>query len=391
MTKTKTKNVIIPIILTLAILFTFLLNILPDTDAQAQTIPDVEQILNGMTLHEKVCQMMVVYQYKLPTFDANGNIKANSYVTKTETGAPLQTALEKYPVGGILYDAGSMTSHSQLTNLVSTADSYSKIPLLFTIDEEGGTVARIGNKLGYTRGNKLSAMGSYESLGTQGAYDNAKYLAENIADHGFNLDFAPVADTNAASGSVIGTRAYATDYDKAAELIPSAVQGFHDGGVACTLKHFPGHGSTSGDTHAGSVYLYKTLDEIRNSDLKPFQAGIDAGADTVMIAHIIVGELGVPCLFSHEIITDILREEMNFDGVVISDGLTMQAMTDTYDSKEIAKRAIDAGCDVLLCIEDLPLAVDYIEDCVQNGVITEERINESVRRILTLKYNRNIL
>lgn len=385
-----TKQIILAVILTVAILLTFSLQITPTT-AQAETIPDVEQLLNSMTLHEKVCQMMVSYQYTLPTFDANNNIIKNKSVTATETGQPLQKALQEYPIGGILYDASSMKSHEQLTNLVSTAASYSKIPLLFTIDEEGGRVARIGKTLGYTRGNILDAMGTYESQGTQTAHDNAEYLALNIADHGFNLDFAPVADTNAANSSVIGTRAYATDYDKAAELIPSAVQGFHDGGVACTLKHFPGHGSTSGDTHAGSVYLRKTMNQIRNEDLKPFQAGIDAGADAIMIAHIIVEELNEPCLFSHEIITDLLREEMNFNGVVISDGLTMKAITDVYDCEQVALKAINAGCDMFCCIDNMPTAIEYIEDCVQEGIITEERIDESVRRILTLKYNRGIL
>lgn len=361
------------------------------TNTSAKTIPEVETILNSMTLHEKICQMFISYQYTLPVLNADGK-DTDQTISKTETGDKLKKTLEKYPIGGILYDAGSMQSHEQLTNLVATADSYSKIPMLFTIDEEGGTVARIGRTLGYTHGATLSTMGTYANQGTQKAHDNAEFLALNIADHGFNLDFAPVADTNSnPNNKVIGTRAYSNDFDKTAELIPYAVQGFHDGGVACTLKHFPGHGDTSGDTHAGSVFVYKSIDEIRKNELKPFQAGIDAGADAVMIAHIIVNELGEPCLFSREIITELLRNEMNFDGVVISDGLTMKAMTDEYDSQKISLRAINAGCDILLCIEDMPAAIDYVTECVENGTITEERINESVRRILTLKYNRGIL
>ncbi|MBD5585775.1 MAG: glycoside hydrolase family 3 [Clostridia bacterium] len=361
------------------------------TNTSAKTIPEVETILNSMTLHEKICQMFISYQYTLPALDANGE-NTTQTISKMETGNALKKTLEKYPIGGILYDAGSMQSHEQLTDLVATTDSYSKIPMLFTIDEEGGTVARIGNSIGYARGAKLKAMGTYESQGTQTAYDNAKFLAQNIADHGFNLDFAPVADTNSnPKNPVIGTRAYSTNFDNAATLVASAVTGFHDGGVACTLKHFPGHGDTSSDTHAGSVFVYKSIDEIRKNELKPFQAGIDNGADAVMIAHIVIDELGEPCLFSHEIITDLLRNEMNFDGVVISDGLTMKAMTDEYDSEEISLRAINAGCDILLCIEDMPAAIEYITECVENGTITEERIDESVRRILTLKYNRGIL
>lgn len=347
---------------------------------------EAQDILDGMTLHEKVCQMMVSYQYTMK----DGSTK----VSATETGAPLKNALKNYPVGGILYDASSMKSHDQLKSLVAAADGYSEIPLLFTIDEEGGRVARIGNTIGYNQGHgqKLNAMQTYESLGTAGAYDNAKYLAENIAWHGFNLDFAPVADTNSnPNNTVIGTRAYSTNFDTAAALIPAAVQGFHDGGVGCTLKHFPGHGDTSGDTHAGSVVLKKTVDDLRAHELKPFQAGIDAGADAVMLAHIIVEEIGEPTLFSHYMVTDVLRNEMGFNGVIVTDGLGMKAMTDVYSSAEIAVKGVKAGVDLFCCPSNLQEAVKALEDAVESGEIPEERIDESVLRILQLKIDRGII
>ena len=345
-----------------------------------------QDILDGMTLHEKICQMMVVYQYGLP--NGSGTVAA------LETGAPLKNALEKYPVGGILYDAQSIQSHDQLKTLVATADSYSEIPLLFTIDEEGGSVARIGNKIGYHLGGvtKLGLMGTYESQGTPVAYSNAKYIAENIAWHGFNLDFAPVADTNSnQSNPVIGKRAYSTNFNTAAQLVAAAVQGFHDGGVGCTLKHFPGHGDTSGDTHAGSVVLKKTVDELRANELKPFKAGIDAGADAVMLAHIIVEEIGEPTLFSHHLVTDVLRGELGFDGVVITDGLQMQAMTDVYSVTDIVLKGTKAGVDIFLCPANLEEAVTALEKAVERGEITEERIDESVLRILQLKIDRGII
>lgn len=386
-TKTKTRSVIA---CTLACIFV-MLTLIGFTNAKANTIPEVESILNSMTLHEKICQMFIMYQYSMPVINTDGT-NSTQKLTAIETGTKLQKSLEKYPIGGILYDASSMKSHDQLTNLVNTANSYSKIPMLFTVDEEGGRVARIGKTIGYTRGAILNNMYTYESQGTTKAKENAKYIAQNIADHGFNLDFAPVADTwSNNNNTVIGERAYSKNFDNAATLVGAAVQGFHEGGVACTLKHFPGHGDTSGDTHAGSVYVYKSIDEIRKNELKPFQAGIDNGADAVMIAHIIINETGEPCLFSHEIITNLLRNEMNFDGVVISDGLGMKAITDNYKSDELAERAINAGCDILLCPADMPLAINHLKQCVENGKISEERIDESVRRILTLKYNRGIL
>lgn len=357
--------------------------------AMAADVDDrVESVLSGMTLYEKVCQMMVVYQYRLPVVGGSG------YVSATETGTPLKKSLDKYPVGGILYDASSMKNHDQLRNLVSTAQGYAKYPMIISIDEEGGRVARIGNTLGYAIGavTKLNPMLDYESQGEVVAEANANIIAQNIAWHGFNLDYAPVADVHSnPKNPVINSRAYSTDFDTAATLVPAAVRGFHSGGVACTLKHFPGHGDTSSDSHAGSSYTYKTINEIRNNELKPFQGGINEGADSVMIAHIIVEELGVPCLFSHEIITDILRDEMGFDGVVISDGLGMKAMTDVYSTEEICLNSIKAGNDMFCCFSDVDTAINCIVDAVERGEITESRIDESVRRILTLKFDRGIM
>lgn len=241
-------------------------------------------------------------------------------------------------------------------------------------------------------GHLLDPMQSYEHLGAQGAYDNAKYLAENISWHGFNLDFAPVADTNSnPDNPIIGTRAYSTDFDKAAELVAAAVQGFHDGGAGCTLKHFPGHGDTSADTHAGSVVLKKTVDELRANELKPFKAGIDAGADAVMLAHIVVEEVGEPTLFSKYLVTDVLRGELGFNGVIITDGLGMKAMTDNYSSGEIAVRAVKAGVDMFCCPANLKESVQALEEAVERGEISEERIDESVLRILQLKIDRGII
>lgn len=345
-----------------------------------EKINNVNETLNSLTLYEKICQMFIVYQYKMP------NITTGESITHTEIGNALKESLKKYPVGGILYDAGSIQSHNQLTNLLSTANSYSKIPLIFSIDEEGGRVARIGRTIGYTRGPILNAMGTYSNQGTKTAYDNALYIGQNIADHGFNLDFAPVADTfSNSANTVIGDRAYSTDFDETATLIGSAVQGFHSAGVGTTLKHFPGHGDTSGDTHAGSVYVYKTLREIRVNELKAFRAGIKNGTDAIMLAHIIVKEAEGPTLFSKKMVTNILKEEMGFEGLIITDGLGMGAMLDVYSSDQIVLKGINAGVDIFLCIDDLPLAIKTIENAVLDGTISEERINESVRKILEFK------
>lgn len=345
-----------------------------------EPISDIEETLDSLTLYEKICQMFIMYQYRIPNVD-NGQ-----YLSPTETGSALKKSLEQYPVGGILYDASSMQNHNQLTTLLSTANSYSKIPLILSVDEEGGRVARIGKTLGYTRGDILDAMGTYSSQGTQKAYDNAKFIGLNISDHGFNLDFAPVADTNSnPSNTVIGTRAYSDDFDEAAELVGSAVLGFKNTGVGTTLKHFPGHGDTSEDSHTGSAYVHKTLRELRKNELKPFRAGIQSGTDAVMIGHIIVDEIGEPSVFSKKLVTNVLQNEMGFNGLIITDGLGMQAISNYYTTEEVVINGINAGVDIFLCIDDLPTAVQAIEEAVLNGTLTEERINESVRKILEFK------
>ena len=190
---------------------------------------------------------------------------------------------------------------------------------------------------------------------------------------------------------VFGQRAYSKDFDEAASLVAAAVQGFHDGGSGCALKHFPGHGDTSGDSHAGAVVLKKTVDELRANELKPFKAGIDAGADMVMLAHIIVEEIGEPTLFSKYLVTDVLRGELGFNGVIITDGLGMKAMTDVYSSAEIAIKGTKAGVDLFLCPSNLPEAVKALEDAVERGEISEAKIDESVLRILQLKIDRGII
>lgn len=353
-----------------------------DGDTDTRT----EEILESMSLHEKVCQMMIMYQSQMP--------EVSGKVSTTETGEALRASLEKWPVGGILYDASNMKSHTQLTELIEKGQSYSKYPMFTAVDEEGGRVARVGNTLGYLIGDAatIGAMLTFENSGTDVAYKNANIIGQNIISHGLNLDFAPVADVHSnPANPVINTRAYATTFDGAANLIPYAVNGYHDAGVACTLKHYPGHGDTSSDSHTGVTYAEKTVEQIREEELQPFRAGIDAGSDMVMSAHITVREVGVPSVFSEDITMGLLREENGFDGVVITDGLGMQAVTNYYTIEQVCQKAIDSGVDMFCCFANLETAVNYVENAVIDGTLTENRIDESVRRIIKCKLERGIM
>lgn len=344
----------------------------PETDAQEKYI---DFVMNSMSLHEKVCQMI------LPSFATLSGVNGAKI-----SGDITKKALEDYPVSGIIYDSSNFETEEQTKQMLDDVKQYTKIPLILTLDEEGGRVARLMPKF---TDALIGPMFMYKSQGTETAYNNAAIIAGNISKYGFNMDMAPVADVwSNSANTVIGDRAYSDDYDEAAELVSAAVSGFHGGKIACTLKHFPGHGDTLEDSHYGAAYVGKTLDELRSGEFIPFKAGIDAGADAVMIGHLIVSDISEePALFSKEIVTDILRGELGFEGVVITDSLQMKAMTDYYGDDEVAVRAIEAGCDILLMPNDIGVTAGAIEKAVSDGRLSEERINESVRRILRLKYS----
>lgn len=337
-----------------------------------------QTLLGGMTTHEKICQLLIVQ----PEVLTGGS----SVTGMTDS---LAAALRDYPVGGVLLSAGNMTSGEQLAALTGALADGCKTAPLISVDEEGGRVARLMNTVGTT---KLGSMYSYRSLGTQGAYDNAQTLAHDIAAYGFNTDFAPVADvwTNKKSNA-IGDRAYSDDYDEAAELVAAAVSGFRDAGVICCLKHFPGHGSTATDSHNGAATVDKTLPQLRQEDLKPFVSGIAAGADMVMVGHLTVPTMDdVPASLSHKIVTNLLRYDLGFRGVIVTDGLQMQALAQ-YSDGEKAVLALAAGNDMLLELDDVPGAVAAIEKALADGTLTQAALDASVLRVLQLKLAHGIV
>lgn len=230
---------------------------------------------------------------------------------------------------------------------------------------------------------------------TADAYDVGKTIGTEIAALGFNLDYAPVADVfSNPANTVIGDRAFSTDAEEAADLVANCVKGFRDAGMLCTIKHFPGHGNTATDSHYGTASTDKTLDELRMEEFIPFEAGIAAGADLVMVGHITTPNAttdGLPASLSEEMVTDVLRGELGFDGLIVTDALDMLAITDSFSPAEAAVKALEAGNDLLLRPENLTEAVQGIQQAVEDGTLTEQRIDKSVRRILNSKMAHSIL
>lgn len=339
----------------------------------------VDETLAGMTLHEKVCQMMFVTPEELTGEDG-----------VTVAGDATRQALENYPVGGIVYFAKNLESQDQVKEMIDNSQKYSSIGLFVATDEEGGVVNRLMDTVGITY---IGSMYYYKDDGDETAYENAYTIANDMSALGFNLDFAPVADVwSNPDNTVIGERAYSDDYAQAAELVGNAVKGFNDGGVMCTLKHFPGHGDTAEDSHYSSAYVHRTKEEIMADEMQPFRSGIEAGAEFVMVGHLIVPDIDeVPATLSYKIATGILRDELKFEGVAITDSFEMESIADNYSVDDAVVMSVKAGMDMILQPKDMASAVNSIEQAVADGELSEDRIDESVRRILTLKESRGLL
>lgn len=348
----------------------------PDSSPEPvdETTARALDIMSEMSAEEKVWQMLMVYPEQIISSKCSDNIDEWTQ------------ALKERPAGGFIFVSDNMPSSPELKSMLSAIKTASDICPLLALDEEGGSVARLSYTLGET--TDFKPMYTYREQGTSTAYSNAYTIAQDIASFGFNVDLAPIADvwTN-PSNTVIGQRAYSDDAGEAAELVASAVHGFSDGGVISTLKHFPGHGDTLQDSHNGVATSDKTLDQLRQCELLPFISGIEAGAGMVMVGHITLTEIDpfMPATLSRILITNLLRGELGYDGVVITDAFAMDALAG-YDNSQAAIMSIVAGCDIILCPDDPDEVVELI---LEN--ISSERIDQSVLRILRLKIEHGLI
>ena len=341
------------------------------------------QTLSSMTQDEKIWQLFYVTPELLTGVE-----------TATRAGDSTKEALEKMPVGGIIYFAKNFEDRAQAQQMLHNTKSYTKIPLFLGTDEEGGTVSRVGSN---------PAMGgievpSMQSLGEQAdpaaVYQAGQDIGENLRAVGLNMDFAPVADVSGGSASVIGSRSFGSDAQLCASMVSVMTGSLTAGEIIPCLKHFPGYGSAITDDHYGTSILTKTLDDLEACDFLPFASGIEAGAPFVMVSHLSVPEVvgdETPCDLSSEIVTEILRNKLGFTGVIITDSHQMASITDHYTSGEAAVKALEAGVDMILMPQDLQAAFDGVKAALSSGTLTQDRIDESVLRILQVKAEYNIL
>lgn len=354
------------------------------TETQTVVDPLVEQaaqIVSGMTLEEKVAQMFFITPEAL-----------TGYGQVTVAGDATNEAYQKYPVGGLIYNSQNLVDIDQTKTMMAKmqqyADSRISLPVFLGVDEEGGSVTRIASNEAYglTNVNNMSDIGATGD--TQNAYQAGVTIGTYLSDLGFNFDFAPVADVLTVSDSVIGNRSFGTDSELVASMALSELQGLESMGIQGVMKHFPGHGGVSGDSHSGAVSTDKSLEELFASELVPFQRAIDGGAEFLMVGHIaapnVTGD-DTPASLSKVMITDVLRTQMGYQGVVITDAMNMTAITANHAADEAAVLAVNAGADMILMPEDFGKAYNGVIDAVNNGTIDEYRINEAVVRIVKAK------
>ena len=355
--------------------------VVPPTD-------EVEELLQKMTLREKVGQMFYIRMESLDptiewtTFDDLAALK-NQEVTMR-----MRSTNKNYPVGGIILYAWNIEDEAQLARIIPQIRSLNGRPLL-CIDEEGGRVARIANNPNF-HVKKYESMAAIGATGDpQNAYECGNTIGTYLKGYDFDIDFAPVADVNTnPENIVIGPRAFSDDPAVAAPMVVNYLQGLKDAGITGCIKHFPGHGDTTADTHTGYAQSLKTWDEMKDCEMVTFRAGIQWGCQLIMTAHIAVPNVTgstIPSTLSSIVLQDKLRGELGYQNIIITDGMEMGAITQHYTSAEAAVGSIQAGVDIVLGPRDFIEAFDAVVAAVNNGTISEERINQSVRRILTLR------
>ena len=375
-----------------------------------------EKILSGMTLRDKVAQMMIASFRVWQEVPAEGEAEPETEPPKvniTELNDPIREMLGRNHFGGILLFGENFVDPEQTIRLVSDLKTTNRagggLPQIFFIDQEGGNVNRIG----------FSTQGvSNMALGASGETENAKTMAaihgEEIRLLGIHANFAPVMDVNNnPSNPVIGIRSFSDDPQTVAAFGCAYLEGLHEQGVMAALKHFPGHGNTDTDSHTGFPLINSSYEELKTFELIPFKAAIDAGADMVMTAHIQYPqieketylsvstgeEVFLPATMSKTILTDILRGDLGFEGVIVTDALDMAAVADNFSVENTVKYTINAGADLLILpgVRDtnkFKLTDTYVDTAValvEKGEIDEARVNESVLRILKLKQKYGIL
>ena len=343
-----------------------------DKSTKEENEDKLQKNIEEMSLNEKIGQMLIV------GFDGQ-NINEN-----------IKSLILDNHVGGVIFFSNNVESLEgviNLTNEFKKINTSNKFPLFIAVDEEGGSVSRTPNE--FLAIPSAQYIGAFDDENIN--YNIGKIIADELKQQGYNMDFAPSLDIlSNPYNTVIGDRSYGETSDIVSRLGIKTMEGIRDSSIVSVIKHFPGHGDTDVDSHYGLPLVEKSLAELKELELIPFENAIKAGADAIMISHILLTKIDSenPATMSKEVITNVLRENMEFDGVVITDDMTMGAIIENYDIGEASVKSINAGADIILVChgyENELNVINSIKNAVKNNIISEERINESDYRILKLK------
>lgn len=349
---------------------------MPPKTAEEMKQERIAEIIEDMTPEERAGQLLMA--------DFRQNPDGTGMTVLSETA---KEAIQTYHLGGVILFAENLDTAEQTKALTAQMQQAAELPLFIGVDEEGGIVSRL---------DKSNI--PHEPIPAAAEITDSRAAGETIGKElqalGIQVDFAPVADVNTnPDNPVIGSRAFSAKPEAAAERVAAFVQGMEEMGVSACAKHFPGHGDTAMDSHDGETYVTHDLERLRTVEFLPFQAAIAAGVDFIMAGHIKTPQAttdGMPATLSAEMI-QLLREELHFDGVLITDAMNMGAITEEYGAEESVVLAIQAGVDMVLMPADLPQAAETLAESIRNGDIPEERVEESLERILSLKYEKGLL
>lgn len=341
----------------------------------------VEGFIQEMTLEEKAASVFLVSPESITGVDA---------VVKAGDGT--KTALEKYCVGGLVYQSKNIKDADQIMQMIKNTSSYSKYPLFFAVSEESGQGILMENsELGAEQTENA------EALANAGDMDKVSETYDIIGDYlstlGFNMNFAPVADvlTNEKNEELKG-RTFGSDVELASKMVVASVAALQEKNVSAVLMTFPGEGDIDTSEDGVSV-TNKSLSELKSTELVTFKAAIKAGADCVMVSHICAPTITddtTPCSMSSKMIKEVLRDDLKFHGVVITEAMNQKAITEQYSSAEAAVKALKAGADMILYPENFEEAYQGVLDALESGELKEERLNEAIHRIFMLKYKNSL-
>lgn len=347
------------------------------TDEQKLDTIINEAIIQNMPLEDKVAGLFITTPESITGVSA-----------AVQAGDGTKDALSKYPVGGIVYAAKNIQSADQLKQMIDNTKLYTSYPLFIAVDGEGSGIDAIAAAgLG-------TQVDTPQNIGVSGDTSNA-YMAGTtvgtyLAELGFNLDFAPSADLSIVEGNAAGSSSYGADADTVASFVAYMQAGLQEQKVTSCIGHFPGIGSTTQNTKDGMASTDRSAEDFRTNEFAAFQTCIDNGVTKMisvsdMAAPSLTGD-NTPCTLSSVVVTDILRNELNFRGVIVSGAMNQAAITNYYGADEAAVMALRAGCDMIYAPENFETAYNGVLEAVQNGTISEDRINDSLRRIYRIKY-----